>query len=140
MKKCVALVSGGMDSMCYLAQQIGRYEILPLVFNYGQMKRDFTYIDDIVEGVAACLEHRFQYEIINLGNNTPVELLYLIELIEKSMGKEADKLMLPMQPGDCEATYADIARAGRLLGFEPSTKIEQGLKLFIDWYKDYFKL
>ncbi len=108
------------------------------VFNFGQMKRDFTYIDDIVEGVVACLEHPFQYEIINLGNNTPVELLHLIGLIEKNLGKEADRLMLPMQPGDCEATYADIARAERLLGFEPRTKIEEGLKSFIDWYKDYF--
>ena len=110
------------------------------VFNYGQMKRDFTYIDDIVQGVAACLENPFQYEIINLGNNNPEELLYLIELMEKNLGREADKLMLPIQPGDCEATYADIARARRLLGFEPRTKIEKGLERFIEWYKDYFNL
>ncbi len=108
------------------------------VFNYGHMRRDFTYIDDIVEGVTACLEHKFEYEIFNLGNNKPVELLYLIELMEKKLGREANKLMLPIQPGDCEATYADINRAGRLLGFEPKTSIEEGLDRFIGWYKSYF--
>jgi len=108
------------------------------VFNYGRMKRDFTYIDDIVQGVVACLEQPLPCEIINLGNNNPVELMYLIGLVEKYLGREADKLMLPIQPGDCEATYADIARAKRLLGFEPRTKIEKGLKNFIEWYKEYF--
>lgn len=110
------------------------------VFNYGHMKRDFTYIDDIVDGVTACLDHKFEYEIFNLGNNKPVELLYLIELMEQKLGREANKLMLPIQPGDCEATYADITRANRLLGFEPRTSIEEGLDRFINWYKNYFNI
>lgn len=109
------------------------------VFNYGHMKRDFTYIDDIVSGVTACLEHKFKYEIFNLGNNNPVELLYMIELMEKKLGREANKLMLPIQPGDCEATYADVTRAGRLLGYEPKTSIEEGMDKFLSWYKSYFK-
>ena len=110
------------------------------VYNYGQMKRDFTYIDDIVEGVTACLEHRFGYEVINLGNNKPVELLHLIDCLEKNLGREAEKLMLPIQPGDCESTYADIKKAKRLLGFEPRTGIEKGIKKFLEWYKDYYRV
>ena len=110
------------------------------VFNYGHMQRDFTYIDDIVDGVTACLDHKFQYEIFNLGNNNPVELSYMIELMEKKLGREANKLMLPIQPGDCEATYADVTRAGRLLGYDPRTSIEEGMDRFLDWYKTYFKV
>ena len=110
------------------------------VYNFGQMRRDFTYIDDITKGVVACLEHKFEYEIINLGNHKPVELLYLIELLEKALGREAKKLMLPIHPGDCEATFADIDKARRLLGFEPATNIEEGLQKFVEWYKDYFEI
>jgi len=110
------------------------------VFNYGHMQRDFTYIDDIVDGVTACLDHKFQYEIFNLGNNNPVELSHMIELMEQKLGREANKLMLPIQPGDCEATYADVTRAGRLLGYDPRTSIEEGMDRFLDWYRSYFKV
>jgi UDP-glucuronate 4-epimerase len=109
------------------------------VFNNGKMKRDFTYIDDIVEGVIACLKHPFQYEIINLGNNSCIELLYIIEYLEHALGKKAEKILLPIQPGDCPITYADISKAGKLLDFKPKTNIEEGLKRFIEWYLSYLR-
>ncbi|MFP3872109.1 MAG: NAD-dependent epimerase/dehydratase family protein [Candidatus Natronoplasma sp.] len=108
------------------------------VYNYGDMKRDFTYIDDIVEGVLSSLEKRFDYEIFNLGNNTPVELMEFIEILEDTLGKEAEKNMLPMQPGDMKVTYADISRSKEKLGFEPKTDLEEGVNRFVDWYKDYY--
>lgn len=108
------------------------------VFNYGKMKRDFTYIDDIVEGVVSALAHPYPYEIFNLGNNKPVELLYFIELMEKNLGKIAKKNMMTMQPGDVVATYADIKNSQAKLGFNPKTPIEEGIKKFLAWYKKYY--
>ncbi|MFH1457019.1 MAG: NAD-dependent epimerase [Patescibacteria group bacterium] len=105
------------------------------VFNHGKLERDFTYIDDIVEGIVKALKNPFGYEIINLGNNKPVKLGYFIECIEKELGKKAKKEMMPMQPGDVKRTYANISKAKKLLNWEPKTNIEQGLKQFINWYK-----
>ncbi|MBW2973155.1 NAD-dependent epimerase [Candidatus Woesearchaeota archaeon] len=109
------------------------------VYNYGKCKRDFTYVTDIVAGVIAALDNPLPYEIINLGNNVPVELGYFIEIIEKELGKKAIKNMMPLQPGDVPETFADIEKAKKLLGFEPKTKIEEGIKQFIEWYKSYKK-
>ncbi len=126
------------------------------VFNYGKMQRDFTYIDDIVEGVVRTLDHTAPqnpewsgtqpdpgtssapYRLYNIGNNNPVELMYLIETIEKALGKSAEKQMLPIQPGDVPATYADVEALIDDVGFKPATSIEDGVAQFIEWYKGYF--
>jgi UDP-glucuronate 4-epimerase len=107
------------------------------VFNHGEMKRDFTYIDDIVAGTAAAIDLGADCEIFNLGNNRPINLLYLIHLLEEALGKEAIKEMLPMQAGEVPETYADIEKSQRLLGFTPSVPIEEGIVHFIDWFKQY---
>ena len=112
------------------------------VYNFGNMKRDFTYIDDIIGGtikaINFCLNNDDICEIINLGNSKPVELNYFIELLEKEIGKEAKKNLLPMQPGDVLETYADITKAKKILGWEPKTEIEEGVKKFVEWYRDYY--
>ncbi len=108
------------------------------VYNYGDMKRDFTYIDDIVDGVISSLNNSFDYEIFNLGNNTPVELMEFIEMLESAIGVEAEKDMKPMQPGDMKITYADISKSKEKLGFEPETDLKEGIEKFVDWYKDYY--
>ncbi len=110
------------------------------VFNYGKMKRDFTYIDDIVNGVVAALEKAYLYEIFNLGNHRSVELLYFISLIEENLGRKASKELLPLQPGDVVESFADIEHSRQLLGFEPKVSIEQGVKNFINWYKEYYNV
>jgi len=102
------------------------------------MKRDFTYIDDIVDGVISSLNNSFDYEIFNLGNNTPVELMEFIEMLESAIGVEAEKDMKPMQPGDMKITYADISKSKEKLGFEPETDLKEGIEKFVDWYKDYY--
>ncbi|OGY94853.1 MAG: protein CapI [Candidatus Komeilibacteria bacterium RIFOXYC1_FULL_37_11] len=109
------------------------------VFNYGKMKRDFTYIDDIVDGVLSALHHSYPYEIFNLGNNRPINLQYFIALLEKNIGQKAKKKLLPMQPGDILSTAADIKNSQKKLGFTPKTPIEEGIKKFTDWYKEYYK-
>jgi UDP-glucuronate 4-epimerase len=128
---------------------------IPL-FNHGRMRRDFTYIDDIVEGVVRVTEKipaanptwdgahhhpgssKAPYRIYNIGNNQPVELLYLISLLEENIGKKAVLNPLPMQPGDVEATYADVQDLTHEVGFKPSTPIELGVKNFVSWYKEYY--
>lgn len=108
------------------------------VYNYGKMKRDFTYIDDIVQGVLASLDRPTPYSVYNLGNSRSVELLYFIECIEKQLGKRAEKQLLPMQPGDVAETYADISDSQKDLGFQPTTTIEEGIEHFVRWYKSYY--
>ena len=110
------------------------------VYNYGKMRRDFTYIDDVVEGVVSALEKDVDLEIFNLGNNKPVELVRFIELLEENLGMKADKRYLPIQPGDVVETWADIKKAKKELGYDPKTTIEEGLKKFVDWYKEYNKI
>lgn len=108
------------------------------VFNYGRNKRDFTYIDDVIQGTVAALlsDGLKRYEIINLGNNRPVELMDFIGTLERISGIEAIKEMVAPQPGDVDATYADIALAKEKLGFEPSTDLERGLERFVKWLMD----
>lgn len=110
------------------------------VFNRGEMKRDFTYIDDIVKGTIAAIDLGCEYEIFNLGNNRPINLLYLIQLIETALGKPAIKEMLPMQPGEVMETFADIEKSQKLLGFYPTVPLEEGILHFLDWFKQYHGL
>jgi UDP-glucuronate 4-epimerase len=110
------------------------------VYNYGNMKRDFTYIDDIVEGTIAALERPAPYEIFNLGNSNWEPLLKLIRILEEELGQEAEKSMMPMQPGDVMETAADIQKSKELLGFAPKTRLNEGVKRFVAWYRDYYKV
>jgi UDP-glucuronate 4-epimerase len=109
------------------------------IYNFGKMKRDFTYIDDIVDGTIAALDNPFKYEIFNLGNSKTVELMKLIEIIEEELGIVAKKKFLPLQPGDVPETYADIDKTKRLLGFKPKTSIRLGIRKFLSWYRGYYE-
>jgi len=106
------------------------------VFNNGNMKRDFTYIDDIISGVCGALfaDNLDKYEIFNLGNHKSEHLLEMISIIESELGVEAIKELLPMQPGDVPESYADIAKAQSKLNFEPKTSISEGIPKFAEWY------
>lgn len=128
------------------------------VFNEGRMRRDFTYVDDIVEGVMRVSDRVAQpaddwhgdhpdpgtskapYKIYNIGNNQPVELLRLIEVVEQCVGRPATKRMLPMQPGDVPATYADVDDLVRDVGFKPATPIEVGVERFVRWYREFYRV
>ena len=108
------------------------------VYNYGKMQRDFTYITDIVDGLLAAIENPFAYEIFNLGNNQPIELIKFIELIESALNKKAEKNMLPIQPGDVPKTCANIAKAQKMLNYQPQVNIEKGIDNFMKWFKEYY--
>ncbi len=128
------------------------------IFNHGQHMRDFTYIDDICEGVIKILDRpatpnpdwsgdapdpassNAPYRLYNIGNNQPVELMYYIECIEKALGRKAKKNFMPLQPGDVPKTYANIDALAHDIGFRPQTKIEDGIASFIDWFKHYYKV
>lgn len=107
------------------------------VFGHGDMKRNFTYVDDIVNGVIACLDRELGFEIINLGGGETTELKTFIEVIEKEVGRTAKWKSLEMQPGDMKVTWADCSKAKRLLGYKPRVSIEEGIKLFVQWFKEY---
>ncbi len=109
------------------------------VFNHGDMRRDFTYIDDIVRGVTAALfaEGLQPYEVINLGNHQPEKLMDMIAMLGRALGIEPRMTMLPMQPGDVPTTFADVDKARRLLGYEPTTSLEEGLRRFVAWYQTH---
>jgi UDP-glucuronate 4-epimerase len=128
------------------------------VYNNGMMQRDFTYIDDIVEGIVRVCDRIPQpgqawnsaapdpstsfapYRIYNIGNNQPVELLKFIETLEHCLGKTAIKNMLPIQPGDVPATFADVDELMHDVGFKPETSIEDGVSKFVAWYREYYTL
>lgn len=115
------------------------------IYNGGKMKRDFTYIDDIVEGVIRLIPRKPQpdptpYKIYNIGNHSPVDLMTFIAAIEKKLGIIADKRFLPIQPGDVPETYADVTELMNDTGFKPDTPIETGIGHFIDWYRAYYKI
>ncbi|MFA5576791.1 MAG: NAD-dependent epimerase [Tissierellaceae bacterium] len=128
------------------------------VFNHGNMERDFTYIDDIVEGIVKLIDKIPEgdkswdeskdsistsfapYKIYNIGNNNPVKLMRFIDALEKAIGKEAEKIYMDMQPGDVVRTYADVSDLERDIGFRPATSIEEGLQKFVDWYMEYYKV
>ena len=126
------------------------------VFNYGKMERDFTYVDDIVEGVVRILDvvpmpassigeaqpdpapSSARYRLYNIGNNRPVTLMTFIEILEHALGRKAAKNLLPMQPGDVPATCADIEDLRRAVGFAPATSLEEGIARYVAWYRDYY--
>ncbi|MEE2678943.1 MAG: NAD-dependent epimerase [Myxococcota bacterium] len=126
------------------------------VFNYGNHRRDFTYIDDIVEGVVRTLDRtaqpdpdwdaenpnpgssRVPYRLYNIGNNQPVDLMRYIEVLEECLGKTAEKNLLPLQPGDVPDTHADVGNLERDVGYRPNTPVETGVRRFVDWYLDYY--
>lgn len=105
-------------------------------FGDGSSKRDYTYIKDIIDGIVRCIGKNLGYEIINLGNGNPVSLNDFIRAIEKATGKKANIKRMPRQIGDVEETYANIAKAERLLGWEPRTSLEEGLQKFVRWYRE----
>ena len=125
------------------------------LFNRGNMRRDFTYVDDVVEAVVRLVDHipagnpqwsatapdpgssAAPWRVYNIGNNQPVELLHVVELLEQALGRVASKELLPMQPGDVPSTYADVGDLMREIGFRPSTSIEDGVARFADWYRSY---
>lgn len=113
------------------------------VFGNGQMSRDFTYVEDIAEGTVLALmsppESTTPYRVFNIGNNEPTNLLEFISLLESKLNKKANKIFLPMQPGDVESTYADISEIKSQLGFEPKTSLDLGLSKWVDWYKIYVR-
>lgn len=128
------------------------------VFNYGHHKRDFTYIDDIVEGVVRTLDKvaepnlawqgddpdpstsQAPYRLYNIGSNNPVDLLRYIEILEECLGKKAEKNMLPLQPGDVPDTYANVDALVEDVGYKPATPIEDGIARFVEWYRDYYQV
>ena len=128
------------------------------VFNHGNHRRDFTYIDDIVEGVIRTLDNvaapnpdwsgdapdsatsYSPYKLYNIGNNQPVELMHYIEVLEDCLGKKAEKNMLPLQPGDVPATYANVEDLVKDMNYKPAMTVEEGIKNFVEWYKGYFKV
>ncbi|MDN3515712.1 MAG: GDP-mannose 4,6-dehydratase [Candidatus Brocadia sp.] len=105
------------------------------VYGDGTTQRDYTFFSDIIDGVVSALNRQFDFEIINLGNSTPVQLARLLELIEQELGKKAKMKRLPEQPGDVQRTYADVRKAERLLQYKPKVSIEQGIRLFVAWHK-----
>jgi UDP-glucuronate 4-epimerase len=110
------------------------------VFGEGRMARDFTYIDDIVDGVVGVLDNppaQGGHEIYNIGDNDPVGLMDMITTLEAALGREAVKVMRPMQPGDVTATYADISKLNALTGYKPKVKLKEGLGRFVEWWRDY---
>ena len=118
------------------------------VFNNGDMMRDFTYIDDIVSGVVKVLDKNIPsetlsdgipYNVYNIGNNAPVKLMHFIQTLENALGKKAEKIMMPMQPGDVPQTYADVTELIRDYDFKPNTSIEEGVGLFAEWFLSYYK-
>ena len=110
------------------------------IFNKGDMERDFTYVDDIVNGIISAMDKDFKYEIFNLGNSNPEKLMTFVETLEKHCGKKAKKEFHPMQPGDVKRTHADLTKTKEMLGWEPTTNIDEGLKSFIKWYKEYHNI
>ena len=108
------------------------------VFNHGDMQRDFTYIDDIVEGTPRVLDQPAPYAIYNIGNHRPVPLLDYIAALERVLGKKAKIDMKPMQPGDVKSTCADTQALARAVGFAPSTPLDKGLAKFAEWFKSYY--
>ncbi len=127
------------------------------VFNHGDMRRDFTYIDDIVSGVIGVIDNPATpnpswsgktpdpsssvapYRVYNIGNNSPVSLMEFIEAIEENLGQKAEKNFLPLQPGDVPATYADISDLMRDTGYTPKTGVKEGIKNFVEWYRDFYR-
>lgn len=124
-------------AMCIFTRKILAGEPIP-VFNNGNMKRDFTYIDDIIAGTRAAIDKNYQCENFNLGNHKSEKLMDMIDIIEKQLGKKAIINFLPMQPGDVKESFADIDKSTEMLGYQPTTNVDIGIKKFMEWYTDYY--
>jgi UDP-glucuronate 4-epimerase len=109
------------------------------VFNNGNMKRDFTYIDDIISGTMAAIDKNYKCKVFNLGNHKSEQLMDVISLIEKNLGKKAEINFLPMQPGDVSSSFADIDKSIEMLNFQPKTNVDVGIMNFIKWYKEFYQ-
>ncbi len=143
----------GRPDMAYFSFTKACFEARPIdVFNHGRMRRDFTYVDDVVEAVSRLLDKapksaaqmldlkiRTPHLIYNVGNHTPVELSEFIATIEAAVGRKLEQRNLPMQPGDVPTTFADVERLARVTGFAPRTSLADGVKRFVAWYGDYYK-
>jgi UDP-glucuronate 4-epimerase len=128
------------------------------IFNHGRMERDFTYIDDIVEGVVRLVDRppipnanwsgddpdpatsAAPYRVYNIGNNRPESVMHLVEILERCLGRKAVKQLVPMQPGDVPATYADVDDLARDIGFAPQTPLETGVERFVEWYRRFYRV
>ena len=149
----------GRPDMAYFSFTKAILEGKPIkVFNHGKMERDFTYIDDIVEGIVKLIDRApaankdwdetkddlstsfAPYKIYNIGNSNPIPLMRFINALESALGKEAEKIYMDMQPGDVLRTYADVSDLERDINFKPNTSIEDGLQKFVDWYKEYYNV
>ena len=134
----------GRPDMAYFSftQKILRGDAIE-VYGEGRMARDFTYIDDIVDGIIGALDHppaQGDHRVLNIGDSHPVGLMEMIETLERAIGREAIKVMRPMQPGDVTATYADVSKLSAITGYKPKVMLEEGLGRFAAWYKDYYKV
>ena len=149
----------GRPDMAYYSFTKNIIDGIPIkVYNHGEMERDFTYIDDIVEVICRLIDKPptsnpyyneakdsisssfAPYKIYNIGNNQPVKLMKFINILEDKIGKKAEKIFLDMQPGDVLKTYADVSDLEKEINFKPKTSIEEGLSKFVDWYRDYYKV
>ena len=134
----------GRPDMAYFSftQKILKGEAIE-VYGNGQMARDFTYIDDIVDGIIGALDNPpalGEHRVLNIGDSHPVGLMEMIESLEKAIGHEGIKVMRPMQPGDVTATYADVSKLNALTGYKPKVMLAEGLQRFADWYREYYKV
>lgn len=131
----------GRPDMAYFLFTQAILENRPIeIFNHGKMKRDFTYIDDIIDGVVAATDLSLPQAIFNLGNHQPEELMHLITLLEEALGRKAQKIFLPMQQGDVLSTFADINESTKQLGFIPKVSLKKGINQFVNWYKEFYKM
>lgn len=128
----------GRPDMAYYSFTKAISEGKPIhLFNQGKMKRDFTFIEDVVHGTLAALDYKEGYEVFNIGNNKPVELLTFVQILEKEIGKKAQIILEEASPGEVETTFADITDSQKKLGFQPKTSLETGLAHFVKWYKEF---
>ena len=125
-------------AMFIFTKKIFAGEPIP-VFNNGDMKRDFTYIDDIISGTKSAIDKNYKCEIFNLGNHRSEKLMDVVSLIEKNLYQKAEIELLPMQPGDVPESFADIEKSNRMLGFKPKTNVDIGIMYFIKWYKEFYQ-
>jgi len=129
----------GRPDMAYYSFTEAIFAETPIeIFNFGKLKRDFTYIDDVIKGTAAAIDLEANCEVFNLGNHQPVELMEFINILEESIGKKAKIEFLPMQQGDVFETFADIAHSQEKLGYYPETSLREGIPKFVEWYKQTY--
>ena len=125
-------------AMFFFTKKIMAGESIP-VFNNGNMKRDFTYIDDIIAGTRSAIDKNYECKVFNLGNHKSEQLMDMISLIEKELGKKAKIDFQPMQPGDVPESFADIDKSVEMCGYMPTTNVDVGIRKFVEWYKEYHR-